>query len=159
MALVVVDTNLISMLVKLKHGKLVKDKERAMRYEAFLQGQEMIRAFPTEAELHVWLQRLPEDDRKPKYAQGIQEVLDQTGLIDGTDAVAHQWARIVAAGERSAVLHVRDGSNPKREAQLNDTWIAACALAHGLPLVTDNRRDFEWMKDAVGLNLISYSAA
>ena len=60
MALVVVDTNLISMLVKLKHGRLKKDEERARRYEAFLQGQDMIRAFPTEAELHVWLQKLPE---------------------------------------------------------------------------------------------------
>ena len=106
MALVVVDTNLISMLVKLKHGRLKKDEERARRYEAFLQGQDMIRAFPTEAELHVWLQKLPEDDRKTQYATGIQEVLDQTGLIDGTDAVAHQWARIVAAGEKAAVLHV-----------------------------------------------------
>ena len=79
MALVVVDTNLISMLVKLKHGRLKQDEERARRYEAFLQGQDMIRAFPTEAELHVWLQKLPEDDRKTQYATGIQEVLDQTG--------------------------------------------------------------------------------
>lgn len=159
MALVVVDTNLISLLVKLKHGKLVKDKPRAVRYEAFLQGQDMIRAFPTEAELHVWLQRLPEDDRKSKYAQGIQEVLDQTGLIDGTDAVAHQWARIVAAGEKAALLHVRDSDNPKREAQLNDTWIAACALAHGLPLVTDNGKDFAWMQESVGLKMVCYSGA
>jgi len=157
MALVVVDTNLISMLVKLKHGKLRKDEERAKRYEAYLQGQDMIRAFPTEAELHVCLQRLPQDDRNAKYAQGIQEVLDQTGLIDGTDVVAHQWARIVAAGEESAVLHVRDRNNPKREAQLNDTWIAACALAHDLPLVTDNGKDFAWMQESVGLKIVCYS--
>jgi predicted nucleic acid-binding protein len=159
MALVVVDTNLISMLVKLKHGRLKKDEERARRYETFLQGQDMIRAFPTEAELQVWLQKLPEDDRKTQYATGIQEVLDQTGLIDGTDAVAHQWARIVAAGEKAAVLHVRDSGNPKREAQLNDTWIAACALAHGLPLVTDNGKDFAWMRDAVGLTMVCYSGS
>ncbi len=159
MALVVVDTNLISMLVKLKHGKLRKDEARAKRYEAYLQGQDMVRAFPTEAELHVWLQRLPEDDRKAKYTQGIREVLEQTGLIDGTDAVAHQWARIVAAGESAAVLHVRDSSNPKREAQLNDTWIAACALAHGLPLVTDNGKDFAWMQGSVGLKMVCYSGS
>ncbi|HLO67205.1 MAG TPA: hypothetical protein VK188_09325 [Holophaga sp.] len=157
MAMVVVDTNLISLLVKLKHGKLRKDAERAKRYETYLQGQDMIRAFPTEAELHVWLQRLPEDDRKDKYAQGVQEVLDQTGLIDGTAVVAHQWARIIAAGEEAAVLHVRDSGNPKREAQLNDTWIAACALAHGLPLVTDNGKDFAWMQEPLGLKMVCYS--
>jgi len=88
MALVVVDTNLISLLVKLKNGRLKKDEARARRYEAYLQGQDMVGAFPTEAELHVWLQRLPQDARRAEYAQGIQEVLDQTGLIDGTDAVA-----------------------------------------------------------------------
>jgi predicted nucleic acid-binding protein len=157
MSLVVVDTNLVSLMVKLKHGKLRKDKERAKRYEAYLQGQDMIRAFPTEAELHVWLQRLPEDERKAQYARGIQEVLEQTGLIDGTDAVAQQWAQIVAAGEKAAVLHVRDEDNPKREAQLNDTWIAACALAHGLPLGTDNGKDFAWMQESVGLKMVCYS--
>ncbi|MDR3670152.1 MAG: hypothetical protein P4L36_04870 [Holophaga sp.] len=159
MALVVVDTNLISLLVKLKNGRLKKDEARARRYEAYLQGQDMVRAFPTEAELHVWMQRLPEDARKVEYAQGIQEVLDQTGLIDGTAVVAHQWARILAAGEAAALLHVRDAGNPRREAQLNDTWIAACALAHGLPLVTDNGKDFAWMQAPLGLKLVCYSGS
>ena len=159
MALVVVDTNLISLLVKLKNGRLKKDEARAKRYETYLQGQDMVRAFPTEAELHVWLQRLPEDSRKAEYAQGIQEVLDQTGLIDGTDVVAQHWARIIAAGESSALIHVRDSGNPKREAQLNDTWIAACALAHGLPLVTDNGKDFAWMQKPLGLKMICYSGS
>jgi predicted nucleic acid-binding protein len=156
MALVVVDTNMISLLVKLKHGRLKKDEARAKRYEAYLNGQDMIRAFPTEAELRVWLHRLPEDPRKAEYAQGIQEVLDQTGLIDGTDAVAQHWARIMTVGESSALIHVRDGGNPRREAQLNDTWIAACALAHDLPLVTDNGKDFAWMQERLGLKIICY---
>ena len=157
MALVVVDTNLISLLVKLKHGQVKKDEARARRYEAYLRGQDMVRAFPSEAELHVWLQRLPSDGRRDQYAQGIQEVLDQTGLIDGTAVVAQHWARIVAVGEKAAMLHVRDANNPKREAQLNDTWIAACALAHGLPLVTDKRKDFVWMQESLGLNMVSFS--
>ena len=157
MALVVVDTNMISLLVKLKHGRLKKDEARAKRYEAYLKGQDMIRAFPTEAELHVWLHRLPEDQRKTEYTQGIQEVLDQTGLIDGTDVVAQHWARILAVGEAAALIHVRDGGNPKRETQLNDTWIAACALAHGLPLVTDNGKDFAWMQEPLGLKMVCYS--
>ena len=114
MALVVVDTNLISLLVKLRNGRLKRDEARAKQYESYLTGQDMVRAFPTEAELHVWLQRLPEDQRKTEYTQGVKEVLDQTGLIDGTDIVAQQWARIVAAGEQAALLHVRDRGNPKR---------------------------------------------
>ena len=52
---------------------------------------------------------------------------------------------------------VHDADNPKRDAQLNDTWIAACALAYNMPLVSDNFRDFGWMQEAVGLNLICFS--
>ena len=88
------------------------EEGRGARYETYLQGQDMVRAFPTEAELHVWLQRLPEDSRRAEYAQGIQEVLDQTGLIDGTDVVAQHWAKIIAAGESAALIHVRDGGKP-----------------------------------------------
>ena len=157
MALVVVDTNMISLLVKLRNGRLKKDEARAKRYETYLQGRDMVRAFPTEAELCVWLQRLPEDSRKAEYAQGVQEVLEQTGLIDGTGVVAQHWARIITAGESAALIHVRDSGNPKREAQLNDTWIAACALAHGLPLVTDNGKDFAWMQEPLGLKMVCYS--
>jgi len=63
----------------------------------------------------------------------------------------------MAVGEAAALIHVRDGDNPKREAQLNDTWIAACALAHGLPLVTDNGKDFAWMQESLGLKMVCYS--
>lgn len=159
MALVVVDTNMISFLVKLKHGRLGKDEERAKKYEQFLKGKDMARAFPTEAELNVWLQKLPEGDRKEKYGKGIREFMDQTAFIDGTDIVSQEWAKIIAAGGKAGRIHVRDKGNPKRDAQLNDTWIAACALAHGLPLVSDNWRDFEWMKPTLGLDLVCYSGS
>jgi predicted nucleic acid-binding protein len=72
---------------------------------------------------------------------------------------ARRWADIITSGRRLGKVHVHEGQNPKREAQLNDTWIAACALAHGLTLVSDNSRDFEWMREAVGLDLVSYSGA
>jgi hypothetical protein len=52
---------------------------------------------------------------------------------------------------------VQDKNNPKRDNQINDTWIAACALASGLPLVSDNYKDFVWMQKALGLNLVYFS--
>ena len=36
----------------------------------------------------------------------------------------------------------------------NDVWIAATALAYGLPLVSHNRRDFEYIP---GLELVSFA--
>ena len=110
MALVVVDTNMISLLVKLKHGRLKKDEAHAKRYEAYLKGQDMIRAFPTEAELHVWLHRLPEDQRKTEYTQGIQEVPERVndfetdfGLSSGAAPTAAESRR--GHGKRLRVSH------------------------------------------------------
>ena len=36
----------------------------------------------------------------------------------------------------------------------NDTWIAACALAYGLPLATLNTKDFKDFAEHGGLSLI-----
>lgn len=159
MALYVVDTNVISYLVRLKGGHLRKDKERARKYESLLQGNEIARAFPTAAELQVWVHTMEEGDKKVQYTEGIHEIMEQTSMIDGDERVAQHWADIINAGLKAHRLHVHDGKNAKREAQLNDTWIAACALAHGLTLVTDNRKDFDWMQDAVGLKMVCYSGA
>lgn len=157
MAILVVDTNVFSLLIKLKGGQLKKDKAKAGRYLAYLQGQELARAFPTEGELLLWLENTDEGARKQVYERGVREILDQTAHIDGTPNVARQWARIVAAGESRGRVHVRDSGHSNREAQLNDTWIAACALAHGLPLVSDDR-GFAWMVEPLGLNLVNFSA-
>lgn len=159
MTMYVVDTNVFSYLIKLKGNYLGKDAERARKYAALLTGQHLVRAFPTDAELRVWVQSLEEGDRKEQYVRGIDEIMAQTSAIDGNDKVARRWAEIITAGRNAGRLHVHDKSNPKRDAQLNDTWIAACALAHGLTLVSDNHRDFDWMRSEVGLDLVCYSGA
>jgi predicted nucleic acid-binding protein len=159
MAMYVVDTNVFSYLIKLKGNQLQKDADRARQYAGLLAGHEVVRAFPTDAELRVWVQGMEDGEKKDQYSRGVQEIMDQTPAIDGDDRVAKRWADIISTGRRLKKLHVHDGNNPKRDAQLNDTWIAACALAHGLTLVSDNRRDFEWMKAAVGLDLVCYSGA
>lgn len=159
MAMYVVDTNVFSYLIKLKGNHLQKDAERAGKYAVLLAGQEVVRAFPTEAELRVWVQGMDDGEKKDLYTRGVQEIMDQTPAIDGDDRVARRWADIISTGRRLKKIHVHDANNPKRDAQLNDTWIAACALAHGLTLVSDNRRDFEWMQEAVGLDLVCYSGS
>jgi predicted nucleic acid-binding protein len=37
---------------------------------------------------------------------------------------------------------------------LNDSWIAACCIEHGLPLLTLNRRDFVELAEHDGLVLL-----
>jgi predicted nucleic acid-binding protein len=63
-----------------------------------------------------------------------------------------------AAADRAAILWAALGRKERRA--LGDLLIAGIACAHGLPLVTRNRRDFAPMAriDSAGLRLVDWSA-
>jgi predicted nucleic acid-binding protein len=56
--------------------------------------------------------------------------------------VAVRW------GVMTADAQLRGRSMP-----VNDSWIAACCLAYGLPLATLNTKDFQEIADVEGLEL------
>lgn len=58
--------------------------------------------------------------------------------------VALRWGRMMAASDR------RGRPRPQ-----NDTWIAACCLEAGLPLATNNVKDFVDLVEHEGLRLIT----
>jgi predicted nucleic acid-binding protein len=58
-------------------------------------------------------------------------------------AVAQAWGQLAASGQRRG-----------RPAPVNDTWIAACCLAEGLPLATFNIKDHLDFARHHGLTLI-----
>lgn len=57
--------------------------------------------------------------------------LAQVAELGYDHSVARTWGRLSAAARRRG-----------RTPPVNDTWIAACCLASGLPLLTLNRKDF-----------------
>ncbi|WP_018334582.1 PIN domain-containing protein [Actinomycetospora chiangmaiensis] len=59
------------------------------------------------------------------------------------EAVALRW------GELQAYAQLRGRPRPA-----NDTWIAACCLARGVPLATLNLRDLEDFAEHEGLELL-----
>ncbi len=53
---------------------------------------------------------------------------------------------MTAAGvlvDKNVVSYVMKGGSLGRSISCNDAWIAACAVKHGVPLVTHNAKDFE----------------
>jgi toxin FitB len=60
-------------------------------------------------------------------------------------AVAQTWGRLAAAGQRRG-----------RTTPVNDTWIAACCLAEGLPLATFNTKDYTDFVDNHGLRVVGF---
>jgi len=71
----------------------------------------------------------------------LESELLRFAVLGIDEGVARAYARIVAGRRRIG-----------RPIAPNDTWIAACALRHDLPLVTHNRRDFDGIP---GLEVIS----
>jgi toxin FitB len=62
---------------------------------------------------------------------GLDLWLDEATILPAGLTVAKVWAAITAGSERRG-----------RPRPLNDSWIAACCIDRGLPLLTLNRRDF-----------------
>ena len=79
----------------------------------------------------------------PRTRTSLDAWLAGKPVISGGKRVAVIW------GELSAAATQRGRPRP-----VNDTWIAACCLAYGLPLATLNLKDFEDFTEHDGLSLI-----
>src|SRR5260370_3926971 len=64
--------------------------------------------------------------------EGLEHWLDRVVVLHSDDAVSRTWGRISA-----------DARSRGRPRPANDSWIAACCLAHDLPLATGNVKDYE----------------
>ena len=74
----------------------------------------------------------------------LDDWLAHTVVIDSNDDISREWGRSAAAARLRA-----------RPRPTNDSWIAACCVARGLPLATYNVKDFEYHVDHDGLVLIT----
>lgn len=120
---------------------------------------------------------LNENDRRADfYRPYVQDKILSVSFVTAGElyygAVKKQWgvARVAALEARLATVVVipydidvcrtyaklkggaKTATGTDRVVGANDLWIAACAIRHGLPLVSNNRRHFEGLP---GLLLIS----
>lgn len=95
----------------------------------------------TVGELHAGVLAANDLDVRARRLATLESVLDIEQLpID--EAVARSWA----------LLRVHLAEN-KRRLNVNDLWIAATALAHGIPVVTQDE-DFAPIATVGGLNVL-----
>jgi toxin FitB len=74
---------------------------------------------------------------------GLDLWLAETRVPTAGMRTAKVWGEITTAAQRRG-----------RPRPLNDSWIAACCIEHGLPLLTLNRRDFADFAEHDGLMLL-----
>jgi toxin FitB len=131
-SLIVLDTDVASTILR---GRLT-DPLRSR-----LTGHSLCITFVTLGELTIWRIRR---DWGPRRIATFESWRHQVVLLPFDEAVAIKW------GEMQANAQLRGRPRP-----VNDSWVAACCLAHGLPLATFNTKDFEDFAEHDGLNLIT----
>ncbi|MPZ64849.1 MAG: PIN domain-containing protein [Pseudonocardiaceae bacterium] len=95
----------------------------------------------TLAELHAGVLAAPDTDTRAVRMATLDALSDvETLPVDEQAALA--WARMR--------VHLADTG---RRAGVNDLWIAACAIAHRLPIVTQDD-DFDRLDGLAGLTIV-----
>jgi len=123
MAAVVLDTNIVSYLMK--------GHSHAEPYRRHLEGRTLAISFMTVAELYEGAHR--RNWREAKMASLAAEIRNYL-VIPYSRRTCELWGRIRAERKRRPIA-------------VDDAWIAATALAHQCALVTHNPADFEGITD------------
>jgi predicted nucleic acid-binding protein len=127
MAGVILDTDVASRLHKgLPVGGLINA----------LDGKLLCITFITIAEA---LQGAHEAGWPPNRVRALLQFYQQFIQLPWVEEIPFHYGRLAGRWRREATLFGRDPNL----LPINDTWIAACCLAFGLPLATLNRKDFE----------------
>ncbi|HEX5940051.1 MAG TPA: PIN domain-containing protein [Dehalococcoidia bacterium] len=126
---VVVDTNVVVYLI-LGRGL-------AQEYSRILRDRDVLVSFQTLAELRLIALRRTWG---PRLLATMDEVVGQAGIIQPTLELVEEWAQLM-------YRQMQRGSRIESA----DAWVAASALLHGCPVLTNDRKDFERIQ---GLRLL-----
>ncbi len=108
---------------------------------ARLAGRQPLLTFVTIGELTQWTRIR---DWGPRRLDQMDSWLLDKPVIPASRTVAVKWGEISAAATRRG-----------RPRPVNDSWVAACCLAYGLPLATLNIKDYADFAEHDGLVLIN----
>lgn len=131
MSLIVLDTDVASNSLR---GRLTAP------LSSRLAGHSLLITFVTLGELTKWTVLR---DWGPRRLADLASWRQHIALLPFDEAIAIKW------GEIQANAQLRGRPRP-----VNDTWIAACCLVHGLPLATFNTKDFADYAEHDGLRLV-----
>ena len=118
---IILDTNIVSYIMK--GGELAEE------YGTFLEGRLLAITFITVGELYFGAEKANWGEQR---RNSLETTLRNFVVIPYDHEIARCYGRLVAERQRSG-----------RRIGPNDAWIAACAVRHGVTLITHNAKDFQ----------------
>ncbi|MDZ7617365.1 MAG: type II toxin-antitoxin system VapC family toxin [Patescibacteria group bacterium] len=119
---------------------LFKKSPRATAFQALLEGKQAALAFVSIAELFKWTVKRRWTEEK---VEQLEAALRRYLVIPYDRDLAWAWARVVTSCEEAG-----------RTIAPSDAWIAAAALHHRVPLLTNNVKHYEAAESLCGLQLL-----
>lgn len=119
---------------------LFKGSPRADAYGPLLEDKRLALSFMSVAECYRWTLKRSWGHEK---VEQLRSVLQRYIVVPYDNDLAWAWARVTSDCERVGCSIAS-----------SDAWIAAIAIRHGIPLVTNNTRHFEAAATHCGLVLV-----
>ena len=132
MTTVVADTDVVSYIFK--------NHPFGSRYDAELAGHVPLISFMTVAEIERWVLQYHWGDQR---IQLLRTFLQRFTVVPSSPDLCRKWAEVMVAAQAAGC-----------RIETADAWIAATALQHDAPLLTNNRNDY---LGVAGLTLISHA--
>ena len=119
---------------------LFKNSPLAKPFRPMLEGKQPALAFVSVAELFKWTLK-----RRwgPKKVKQLEATLRRYVVVPYDRELAWSWARVVVTCEDAG-----------RSIAPSDAWVAAAALRHDVPLLTNNLKHYEDVESLCGLELL-----
>ena len=132
MTKVVVDTDVVSYVFK--------NHLFGSRYDPELAGHITLISFMTVAEIERWMLQYRWGNQR---VQLLRTFLQRFTVVPSSPDLCRKWAEVMVAAQAAG-----------RRIESADAWIAATAMLHDAPLLTNNRNDY---LGVTGLTLISFA--
>lgn len=135
MAVLMLDTDVLSYFCS-------RDQRRALPYRPHLTGHTLVVSFATVGEQYAgYMKQILKGAWNTAHLARFEEQLQAFAIVPYDVGVCRTYGNV-----RAALMQAQRTVAP------NDLWIAASAIRHSLPLVTNNRKHFAPIS---GLRIIS----
>lgn len=119
---------------------LFKNSPHAKVFRPLLKGKQPVLAFVSIAEMYKWTLKR---NWGPEKVEQLESTLRRYLIIPYDRDLAWAWARVVATCEEAG-----------RAIAPSDAWVAAAALRHDVPLLTNNVKHYESAESLCGVELL-----